>query len=463
MQGLLSWDDYGTRKGNSAGVARQSAQQRVPPPEVRGGANDVSAQAVLSRGEMHSRRWRIALYSHDTMGLGHGRRNLLLAQTFARPPWQAIILRIVGTYEASAAVMSPGVDCLALPALRKEVDGQYQPRRLGISLQELIALRAKTIRAALEAFEPDVLIVDSVPRGALRELDLTLESLRVRGRTLCVIGLRDVLDDPAVVQREWGGAANEEAIRDYYDAVWVYGDTAVYDLVREYRFSSDVAAKVRYTGYLDQRMRLKFAALEDANPLAALGLPPGWLVLCLVGGGQDGAHLAEAFALADLPKETNGLILTGPFMPPEVRRHLHHCAARQPRLRVLEFVTEPTVLLDRADHVIAMGGYNTICEVLSFEKRALIVPRVQPRREQLIRAERLRDLGMLDVLHPDDLSPRALTEWLARDVGSPPATRDRIDLNGLERLPHLLEDMLASPTNPACSQPHARRDTYVVH
>ncbi len=120
-----------------------------------------------------------------------------------------------------------------------------------ISLQELIAVRAKVIRAALEEFEPDVLIVDYSLRGAVRELDPTLKYLRAAGRPRCVVGLRDVLSDPAVLHREWCRVANEAAIRDYYDAVWVYGDPAVYDPVREYRFPPDVAAKVRYTGYLD--------------------------------------------------------------------------------------------------------------------------------------------------------------------------------------------------------------------
>jgi predicted glycosyltransferase len=79
----------------------------------------------------------------------------------------------------------------------------------------------------------------------------------------------------------------------------------------------------------------------------------------------------------------------------------------------------------------------------------LIVPRVHPRREQLIRAERMRDLGLLDVLHPDQLSPDALTEWLARGKGTPPRPRDLIDLNGLERLPRLLEEVLGDSTRVA--------------
>jgi len=438
----------------------QNAQEHILSAEPPKASNDASSlmrdkdpvQEVVQRDHMRPQRLRIVLYSSARTGLGHMRRNLLIAQTLACSHLQATILLITGAREACAFAMPAGIDCLTLPALRKEADGQCKPRYLDISLRELIALRAKTIRAALEAFQPDVLIADKMPRGVVRELDPALEFLRARGHTRCVLGLRDILDDPESVHREWCNEANEDAIRNYYDAVWVYGDPAVYDLVREYHLSHDIAAKVCYTGYLDQSMRLEFAAVECADPLVALALPLGHLVLCMVGGGQDGDHLAEAFTQADLPPTTNGVLVTGPFMSLKVRQRLSRRAAENPRLRVLGFITEPELLLRRADRVIAMGGYNTVCEVLSYEKHALIVPRVNPRREQLIRAERLRDLSLLDVLHPDKLNPRALTEWLARDMRPPPRARDRIDLNGLSRLPHLLEEVLAAPPHPAQSK-----------
>ena len=44
--------------------------------------------------------------------------------------------------------------------------------------------------------------------------------------------------------------------------------------------------------------------------------------------------------------------------------------------------------MERAAGVVAMGGYNTFCEILSFDKKALIVPRTRPRLEQFIRAAR---------------------------------------------------------------------------
>src|SRR5256712_3393681 len=249
------------------------------------------------------------------MGLGHMRRNLLLAQALRHSRLQAVGLMMAGARETSLLPPPAGVDCVALPSLWKDGAGQYHPRHLAVSLEELLALRARTAGAALEAFAADVLIVDNVPRGALRELDPVLESLRARGRTRLVLGLRDVLDAPAVLQDEWARAQNQDAVRAYYDAIWVYGDPAVYDPVREYAFAPDVAAKVRYTGYLDQRARVKFRRRGGKDPIAALGWSGGLLALCLVGGGQGGAQLAEAFMGAGLPPDTNGLLVTGPCMP----------------------------------------------------------------------------------------------------------------------------------------------------
>jgi len=262
------------------------------------------------------------------MGIGHLRRNLLIAHTFARPPLSASVLLIAGAREAAAFPTPPGADWLTLPSLYKTADGRYRARALGVSLEELIGLRAKVIAAALRNFAPDVLIVDKEPCGAVGELEPALRILRAGRRTRCVLGLRDVLDDPATVRREWDGAANQDAIRRYYEAVWVYGDPAVYDPVREYHFGPEVAAKVSYTGYLDpgdSRARVTRpvplpAENADAPPDAA-GLPDRF-ALCLVGGGQDGVSLAEAFAWAELPAGTSAVIVTGPFMPAEARQRL---------------------------------------------------------------------------------------------------------------------------------------------
>ncbi|PYO92537.1 MAG: glycosyltransferase [Gemmatimonadetes bacterium] len=383
---------------------------------------------------------RIATYSQGMHGFGHIRRNATIANALRGAGTQAVILMIAEAWQAGAIPMPDGVDCVTLPGLRKEADGALNARFLDVSDEELITLRSKVIRKALQTFEPDVFLVDYLPLGAGRELVRTLEHLRKHGRTRCVLGLREVLQDPETVRRTWSTDGTLEAMRDYYDAIWIYGDPSVFDPVREYGVFDGVASKVRYTGYLDQRPRLAFAGAPVAPVLA--NLPPGKLALCVVGGGVDGHALTEAFVAAELPPDTTGLVVTGPYMPPEQRRRLLERAQHHPRCDVLEFVPDPVPLIDRADRIIAMGGYNTICEVLSFEKHALIVPRVHPEPEQWIRAQRLRDLGLIEVLHPDDLSPGALSEWLARDLGPPPASLSRVDVGGLTRIPTLLGELL---------------------
>jgi predicted glycosyltransferase len=376
------------------------------------------------------------------MGLGHMRRNVLIARALAESRLGAITLMIAGAPEAVEVCNSAGVSCIALPPFAKDADGGYTSRTLDVRLQDLITLRAQTIRAALEAFEPDALIVDNVPRGAIRELDRALSYIRERAHARCILGLRDVLDAPHTVRREWELARNVDAIRDFYDEVWIYGDRAVCDPVSEYGLPPCVARRTHHVGYLDQRPRL--ASIRDAARAltADVEMPAGRLALCVVGGGQDGGALATAFAEAERLDDMSGVIVTGPYMPAAVVSKLHQIAACQRRLRVVGFVEEPLSLLVRADRIVAMGGYNSICEILSFGKPALIVPRVRPRREQAIRAERLRDLRLVDVLSADALSPQRVAEWLASEP-SPRLNRMALDLNGLARVVDRLEQLLA--------------------
>ena len=124
-------------------------------------------------------------------------------------------------------------------------------------------------------------------------------------------------------------------------------------------------------------------------------------------------------------------------MPPEQLRWLQEAAATRANLIVLEFTPESDELISRADRVIAMGGYNTVCSILSFKKHALVVPRVFPRREQWIRARRLEELGLLDVLHPQQLSPPLLRQWITSDLAQRPHASSVIDLTGLQRVQQL--------------------------
>ncbi len=389
---------------------------------------------------------RVALYSHDAMGLGHLRRNLAIARALVDSPLRASVLILSGVREAGALRLPERTDCLALPALFKAADGSYRSRALPLPLPDLIRLRSQAIRGALEAFSPQVLIVDRNPLGLGEELAPALRSLAMRGETRCVLGLRDVLDEPAVVEREWRASRGAEAVRAFFDAVWIYGDPAVYDPLREVPAARSVSDLVSFTGYLGPQQPAPDAACQRAQR-AQLRIPDGRLLLCLLGGGQDGLPLAWAFANAQLPDDAVGVIVTGPFMPEPARRRLAAFARSRPRLQVLDFVQDIETLLQGADRIVAMGGYNTVCEALAARKPVLLVPRTRPRREQWLRADRLQALGLIDVVAPCDLAPSALSHWLGGPSHAPDISG--VDLAGLSRIPTLLSAVLGAESEGA--------------
>jgi predicted glycosyltransferase len=148
---------------------------------------------------------------------------------------------------------------------------------------------------------------------------------------------------------------------------------------------------------------------------------------------------------SDMAPDWDALVVLGPFMQPELRAQFQERIGRLPRVHATVFETHLESLMQRAAGVVAMGGYNTFCEILSFDKRALIIPRCKPRMEQYIRAKRARDLGLASMLVDDGLrDPRTMATALRQlpqqrrpsDVVIPGLLDGLVNLNRLAS-PHL--------------------------
>ena len=416
-----------TVERNSPGIRFENQSNQSTPSNST--ANEPTGNAISQP--------RVALYSHDTMGLGHLRRNLLIAQSLSEAPLGATSLLITGAHEANFFTLPKQSDFLTLPRLRKEADGNYSSGQLAISIEDLISLRADSICSALTTFQPDVLIVDKVPSGAFGELLPTLRTLNEYTSTRCVLGIRDVLDDPETVRAEFEKSDSYALIDRFFEEIWIYGDQRIYDPVKEYHWPKSIAEKVKFTGYLDQTNRTSsLDTLSDSCPLEFEDIEDR-LIVCTLGGGQDGLDLGRAF-LESLPTTGyTGVLLAGPYMEQGALRSLQEAALERGNCQVLDFTPEANQLICRANRVIAMGGYNTVCSVLSYQKAALIVPRVCPRSEQWIRAERLKNLGLLDVLHPQYLSGNALHDWITSDRCETAKASFLVEFDGLVEVRNL--------------------------
>lgn len=395
---------------------------------------------------------RVMLYSHDTMGLGHFRRNLVIAKALSQDEHCGNVLLITGINTINSYPMPAGVDCLTLPAFYKNKTGEYQPRTLNLKLNELIHLRSSSIKSAVQSFKPDVFIVDNVPLGVRGELLESLKYLNDSGTCKCVLGLRDILDSPEAIQQEWESRNNSNAIKQFFDEVWIYGDQTFYNPVIEYEIFNEFSEKIRFTGYFDRKDNYQYQQNEINHTAKEFDLPSGKIVLCIVGGGQDGSVVAETFSQIQLPDGFNAILVTGPFMPEHTRDKIQRHVGQNPRWRVIDFYRDPIQLLIDADAVVSMAGYNTISEILSLNKPSFVVPRTEPRLEQKIRAQRLEGLGLVTMCLPDKLSTSAIETWLGQSNNTiTPTTHGNIDFSGLTRITYYLRDLLVNPQDISAS------------
>jgi len=112
-------------------------------------------------------------------------------------------------------------------------------------------------------------------------------------------------------------------------------------------------------------------------------------------------------------------------MAPAAQRQVRERAARLGRIDVVTFDTHVEWLIQRAAGVVAMAGYNTFCEILSLDKRAILVPRVKPRLEQFMRATRAAALGLVRTLDPQDVADPAIMASALHELAHQPAPSER--------------------------------------
>jgi len=363
---------------------------------------------------------RFLLYSHDSFGLGHLRRSLTLAEALTEKFKTASVLIASGSPCATHFGLPERCDIVKLPSVSKGPLGAYASPKFDLPVTELIDLRRELLLTTFHSWRPDVFVVDHRVTGLMDEVLPVLHAAGKRG-TKRVLGMRDIVDEPEAVAREWDNEAAVWALDEGYDEILVYGDQGVFDPRMEYPLSSRAADKITFTGYLTrQRGDLRRRALP--RPRAE--------VLVTLGGGGDGASRAESILdgidCAPTPWETS--IVLGPVMDPETARRIERRARAMRNVHITRFEPDLVARMSDADLVVGMAGYNTTAELLASGRPALLLPRCAPRREQEIRASRLAARGAARFLTAP--SPLELRAAIAAALETPTSPKNAPDLEG---------------------------------
>jgi predicted glycosyltransferase len=373
---------------------------------------------------------RVLMYSQDGWGLGHLRRSFNIAGELLSLNPACDILIVADSPAVSIMSTHPRIEVLKLPTVIKTGDNSWRNATLSGRPGPVLQLRAKLLLETARAFKPDVILVDHMPVGAMGELKPMLEHVAAgRRRPRLLLGLRDIIDSPQVVRRVW----QQLEAYDYlpaYDGLMVYGSRAIYDAAAAYGLDR-AARSISFCDYVSTR--------PGGAPARRTALP---YVLMIGGGGNDAFPLASTFidALKSLNGDLglNAVMLTGPNMSAEERDAL---VRRLPRmLRIAPPFDDATPWIRGAAAVVTMAGYNSLCELLRWQKKALVVPRPGPSAEQRMRSDLFSQRSLIRLVAPERLSTKTLADELGtllHDAGVPDPARIP-QLDGARRSAHIL-------------------------
>lgn len=388
----------------------------------------------------------VVMYSHDTIGLGHMRRNSAIARELVAMVPDLSVLMLVGCPAGMIFEPRPGIDYVKLPSLAKTGRSLFQAGSLRIGAEMTRDMRAGIIEGVVGCIRPDILLVDHEPAGAMDELRPTLERLRRRADVRTVLGLRDILDDPLRTRRSWAAAGIDRLISDAYDHVLVYGDPAFFPSASAYGLNE-----------------LRPGAVTECGIVTGIrpgdGRRPGAVprrILVSGGGGRDAYPLIAAAiaAIGSLParRRPDLTAITGPLMDPELRDEAMRLGAAA-GVTVLEHVSDVPALMREADLLITMAGYNSINEALAVGCPIVTVPRLGPSAEQRLRAEAIEAQGLGTYLRREDLGATALARIMTRAAPPPPA--GRLNLDGVRNAACVLAGMIRDIREPRKERAHA--------
>jgi len=395
---------------------------------------------------------RMLIYSHDTFGLGHLQRCLKISRALTKRYPELAILLVTGSPLVHRYELPAQVDYIKLPAVRKTGQEHYEARSLATSFARILNIRTRLLLEAVREFQPHVVLVDHSPTGMKGEMLPALQWLKEQEpRSTVILGLRDIIDDPSLVIPLWESQDVYGVLERLYTRVLVYGSPEVFDPVEAYHFSPALKAKTHFCHYLLEEHRRRGSGGGTQRPR-----PSRPLVVVTIGGGDGAVETVIDPYVAMLTRHRDeihfdSVILSGPFVAAEDLRRLRRAALGLP-VMIKRFVPETGSLFRRSSLVVATAGYNTTTEILSYGRRALLIPRMLHRQEQLLRASKLAHLGLVTMLRPGDVTADGLfisvTELL-KDGREPlvAARADgRIPLDGAVQLVEWFRDVVAQHT-----------------
>lgn len=340
-------------------------------------------------------------YCQHLRGLGHLIRSLQICKYLVQ---DFDIHFIQGGIDADLTVHSPRFYKHLLPPLAFSTDkGLYDPLS-DLSFFTLADLFKKRQEILLPIIQQsyDFIITGFFPFKHFflyREIVPIIRQARINNPKCLNICLG--IDLPMGVSHDQN--ITLQLLNDYYDYVFALMDPTIITLEDMFSATDKIGDKIVYTGFVTDPEPVQKSVRQKQ-------------ILVSMGAGVVGENMIRAVAAAaSLVPEYEFIFATGPHINIQLLDDLKRKALQSGNIRVIPFLNDFEAQLSRSALSISMAGssMNNVCRTRT---PALVYPAID---EQVMRAKRFAEKGLVHILTPSDFPPETLAGLIKSTIHAP--------------------------------------------
>lgn len=372
---------------------------------------------------------RVFFYVQHLLGIGHIARASRIAAALVRDGFDVTV--------ATGGLPVPGfpgenIKTVALPPVVASNAGFSGLADAGGAAADEAFLnrRRDLLLTAFREAAPEAVIIEAFPFGRRQmrfELLPLLDAIeKTQPRPKLFSSVRDILQQNRKPGRDEETVA---LVRNHFDGVLVHGDPSFVRLEDTFPLTSEIASKIRYTGMV--------VAGRAPDPEETFD------IVASAGGGAVGVDLLRAAnaAAAMLPSNLRWLLIGGPNLPEAEYAALANATPHN--VTLVRFRKDFPSLLRGARVSISQAGYNTVGDLLQTDCRAILIPFVAGgETEQTVRAEKLKALGLADILPEVGLTPEIVAGAVKAALATSCTPAMPLDLGGADKTAAIIRSMI---------------------
>jgi predicted glycosyltransferase len=388
---------------------------------------------------------KILFYCQYHLGMGHLVRSVEILRSLAT---EFEICFVKGGTEVEGLDLPANIQIVTLPTLLSE----HRQLKVAEPSQDLDAVKQQRVITLLNIFnefQPDCLIIEGYP---FKKYQFEFESIPLLERVKAakkdikvVCSLRDVVMAQPYLNRDEVIVTTCDRLNRYFDLLLIHSDPQFHRLEESFPAIADIKCPIQYTGFVAQALtEASTGTNEDEIDLFRTNPT----ILISVGGGQLGHDLLDAAVAASpilaarLP-EYHLQVFTGPFISTDQFQSLSIAAAGRTNLTLRKFTPQFLTYMQKAKLSISLGGYNTTMNILRTGVNSMVLPSNKD-WEQMVRAEKLEKMGILELLTSADLQPQQFAAKIVKssETWQSPTLHKSFDLDGAEKTKVVINNLL---------------------